>query len=620
MGSRSAGRQAAERSHRRPPKKGLTSGPRSPIPGPLRVLDPACGAGSFLLGAYEYLLCWHLDYYTTNAPEEWARGKNPPICQAPRTPTHGPRPTAPTYRLSITERKRILLDHIYGVDIDGQAVEVTKLSLLLKVLEGESQQTPDNQPHLFHERALPDLSSNIKCGNSLIGPDFYDGQQMGMFDEEERYRINAFDWQAEFPEVFGVRGSGSRTKRANPGPQSPTPDPRSPAPDHRSGFDVVIGNPPYLSFSGRQATEPSKAERVYFGRHYQSAGWPTSHGLFVERALKDLSRRFAAFIVPDQMGHLGGYQSVRQAITQRAGLTEVRYWGESVFKGVVTPALTFVADKTYRGRTLIQLPDGERHSVKCEGGGEWTPSEARHLIAKLRNNSHSLGNLVADPGVHTGNCSKKLILPAGEAKPGCMPILEGKQVSRYRCDRPAKVLKLDYPAKRGEYFTIRPKHRYTDAPFVIRQTAPCPLVGPREHADYFRNSLLALYRPRDGTDVRYLVGLLNSRLIRYVYRQTVRESRQKAFPQVKVRSLRELPIREIDLDVPEDKRRHDRMVQLVQQMFDLHKQLSAAKTPTGKTVLQRQIDATNKQIDRQVYELYELSDDETRIVEKAADV
>ncbi len=58
------------------------------------------------------------------------------------------------------------------MDIDSQAVEVTKLSLLLKVLEGESNQTLANQLRMFHERALPDLGDNIKCGNSLIGPDF----------------------------------------------------------------------------------------------------------------------------------------------------------------------------------------------------------------------------------------------------------------------------------------------------------------------------------------------------------------------------------------------------------------------------------------------------------------
>ncbi len=98
----------------------------------------------------------------------------------PRT-RRSTRPAPGGWKLTIAERKRILLDHIFGVDIDTQAVEVTKLSLLLKVLEGEKNLV------LFHnERALPDLGDNIKCGNSLIGPDFYKGQQLGMFDEEER--------------------------------------------------------------------------------------------------------------------------------------------------------------------------------------------------------------------------------------------------------------------------------------------------------------------------------------------------------------------------------------------------------------------------------------------------
>jgi hypothetical protein len=68
------------------------------------------------------------------------------------------------------------------------------------------------------------LAANIKCGNSLIGPDFYDDQQLGLagLDEEARYRINVFDWEAEFPLVLGGA-----------------------VPEVRRGFDAVIGNPPY---------------------------------------------------------------------------------------------------------------------------------------------------------------------------------------------------------------------------------------------------------------------------------------------------------------------------------------------------------------------------------------
>ena len=105
------------------------------------------------------------------------------------------------------------------MDIDSQAVEVTKLSLLLKVLENENRETIERQLRLLHERHLPDLGSNIRCGNSLIGPDFYDGKQLSLLDEEEQYRVNAFDWNREFSQIF--KGS-------------------------HSGFDAVIGNPPYI--------------------------------------------------------------------------------------------------------------------------------------------------------------------------------------------------------------------------------------------------------------------------------------------------------------------------------------------------------------------------------------
>jgi hypothetical protein len=171
----------------------------------LRVLDPACGSGSFLVGAFHFLLDWHRDWYVADGTAKHTKE----IYQGP----------GGQWLLTTAEKKRILLNNIYGVDIDSQAVEVTKLSLLLKVLERENRETLERQLRLLHERALPDLGGNIKCGNSLIGPDFYDQRQMTLLDEEAQYRINAFDWKAEFREVFkGKEG----------------------------GFDAVIGNPPYI--------------------------------------------------------------------------------------------------------------------------------------------------------------------------------------------------------------------------------------------------------------------------------------------------------------------------------------------------------------------------------------
>ncbi len=219
---------------------------------PLRILDPACGSGSFLIGAYQRLLDWH---------QKWYAGNVVPLLQAGKKRTSrdvtsllpqrsGERKAGlPIYetkggewRLTTAERKRILLTHIHGVDIDAQAVEVTKLSLLLKVLEGESGESLDRQSRLIHELALPDLSSNVKCGNSLIGTDFYTTGQMLLFDDEERYRINAFDWDVEFPEAFAGN---------NP------------------GFDAVIGNPPYIRIHNLVDFYPLEVEHIR--RVYSSA-------------------------------------------------------------------------------------------------------------------------------------------------------------------------------------------------------------------------------------------------------------------------------------------------------------------------------------------------------------
>lgn len=191
----------------------------------LRIVDPACGSGSFLIGAYEYLLEWHRDRYVADGPDKHQKR----IYEGP----------GGQWQLTIDEKKRILVNNIHGVDIDPQAVEVTKLSLLLKVLEGETDESITRQLSLFAaERALPDLDANIKCGNSLIGPDFYDEPQMSLLEEEEHYRINVFDWRASFPHVF----DGD--------------DP---------GFDAVIGNPPYIRIQSLKEFNPVEVE------HYKNA-------------------------------------------------------------------------------------------------------------------------------------------------------------------------------------------------------------------------------------------------------------------------------------------------------------------------------------------------------------
>ena len=104
------------------------------------------------------------------------------------------------WRLTIVEKKRLLTTHIHGVDIDPQAVEVTKLSLLLKALEGENDATLSKQFMLFHDRALPNLAENIKCGNSLVGPDHFMGELIPNPDGVSR--VKPLDWNVAFSDYL----------------------------------------------------------------------------------------------------------------------------------------------------------------------------------------------------------------------------------------------------------------------------------------------------------------------------------------------------------------------------------------------------------------------------------
>ena len=124
----------------------------------IKILDPACGVGSFLLGAYQYLIDYHLKYYREHPKDAQTLHLFPYWKISPEE-----------FTLPLHEKAKILRNNIFGVDIDPQAVEITMMSLYLKALEGERGLLPKKQ-HL-----LPPLSNNIKCGNSLIGYDIFDG-------------------------------------------------------------------------------------------------------------------------------------------------------------------------------------------------------------------------------------------------------------------------------------------------------------------------------------------------------------------------------------------------------------------------------------------------------------
>jgi len=623
----------------------------------LRILDPACGSGSFLIGAYQYLLDWHRDWYEKDGTEKHAKGKQPKLYQG----------KGGMHRLTTSERKRILTNNIYGVDIDSQAVEVTKLSLLLKVLEGESDRTLQTQ--LFNERVLPDLGRNIKCGNSLIGPDFYEQQSLSL-DDIERARINVFDWEKEFPDIF-----------------KPSPSGRGMG---EGGFDVVIGNPPYIRIQTMQEWTPESAE--YLKQKYQTAqsGNYDIYVVFVERGLSLLNKGGQlGFILPHKFFNAQYGEPLRELIAKGKHLTEIVHFGhQQVFAGASTYTCLMFLDRTtrdtFRFAKVGDLDQWRRTGTTDESelpvarvnSAEWAFSAGRGgaLLEKICRITPKLEDATDRifQGLKT-SADKIYIVEEKERKKDCVrifspekqaeywlepdllhPLIKGGDSKPYNLLRTNRLILFPYAKQANGEARLIPedvfKSRYPLTwdylkanKVYLEERENGKMRGAQWYA-YGRSQALdviplsKIFTPdiaphaafsldetgevfftggaaggygilvKTGYSREYVLGLLNSKLLDWIIKQTATPFRGGWYS-FEARFIRSLPI------CNADRARHDKMVSLVESMLTLHKQLAAAKTPHEQENLKRQIDATDRQIDKLVYELYGLTDEEIKIVE-----
>ena len=270
----------------------------------LKVLDPACGSGSFLLGAYAALIKWHTDWYSDKQR----------LTQQDREAAYYD--SDGRVRLTAKLKRQILLNNLFGVDIDAQAVEVTRFSLSLKALENTRRDELYEEVSLFKQSVLPDLRHNIKSGNSLIGPDYFSGKMI--LDPDELLRVKPFDWSQKFA---GVMGAG--------------------------GFDAVIGNPPYIRIQTLQETGPEQV--AYLKRNYRaaSAGNYDIYVVFVEKGLGLLNPQGRlGFILPHKFFTTKYGEALRGLIAEGKHLARIVHFGDQqVFDGATTYTCLMFLDK-----------------------------------------------------------------------------------------------------------------------------------------------------------------------------------------------------------------------------------------------------------------------------------
>jgi hypothetical protein len=557
----------------------------------IKVLDPACGSGSFLIVAYQYLLDWHLRQYTADSvtgeldeakAKRHAAGKTPKVYQG----------AGGIWRLTTSERKRILLNNIHGVDIDAQAVEVTKLSLLLKVLEGETRQQLQRDFVSERQRILPDLDGNIKCGNSLIGPDFYDQMQLSLLDEETRYRINVFDWQAAFPEAFT-----------------------------QGGFDCVIGNPPWVSLSGRFGNDVLiQDELAYLIRvHNGNTYMPNLYEYFVAMSLNLIrTNGLASFIIPDRLCFNSQFVKLRERMLREYRIHKLAFGAP--FPGVVVDTVIYVVERGEPSNHICLVGDFYEPFRKVEQKS-FDAREDRAFDVGSRNSRNvvydriaSLSSSVSLADVcktTSGYGGKSEMITEEKCDPNQIPTLKGRSISRYA------TTSVYWFLFTRENITGRTTDRSklgAIPKLLIRKTGNQVVATYDDSGIYPEQSLYFCYDIVDGMAPKYLLGIINSKLLMGYYSERMLTN-AKSIAQVKKKDLDKLPIRAVDISNPADVALHDKMVQLVERMLDLNKKKAEERNPETLRRLESDIAITDRQIDRLVYQLYALTPEEIAIVE-----
>ncbi|MDR3110454.1 MAG: N-6 DNA methylase [Planctomycetaceae bacterium] len=559
----------------------------------ITICDPACGSGAFLVGAYQFLLNAHLDYYTQQKNLK-AAIKGEKIYESAHQ----------TYKLTIAEKQRILVNNIFGVDIDQQAVEVTKLSLYLKLLENEGKEAAGQLFKYSDMRLLPSLENNIKCGNSLIGTDFY-AQDNFDFTDEERFKVNCFDWEKEFPAIF-----------------------------KRGGFDCVIGNPPWEIVIGKeykQDIQPLTLLNDYYKRHYTVIQGETNlYRLFAERIANTLLSTHGrwGYIMPSSTLNDRSASNLRKLLLDAFRYIEVNHFPEKarVFNQVTQDVCIycFANDKSQiRLRTgLIGVEGYQKKFItlpkklvqKLDKIPFCQSKQESNLLLKLSDyETFDEKNVIKflEGEIHLTKY-KAAILPRKTSK-SVFSLIRGDAVQRYTLQQSGKDSFLDERAAKS--ISDVPKLMDCDKIRLVYQQ----IVNIQKERRlnfyllgkeiYVANTCGYALVIDSKFDIRFFLGLLNSKLLNWRYKQTSSNNH------ILTNELQKLPIPSLDLSNKSDKDKHDRLVSLVDKILELKRQEVLEVSTELKTMISRQIAGVDTAIDTAVYELYGLTDEEIKVVE-----
>jgi type I restriction-modification system DNA methylase subunit len=609
----------------------------------IKICDPACGSGSFLIGAYQYLLDFHKNFYTDNGTRVGKKDS----------------PVTPQGNLTAAEKKRILLNNIYGVDIDVNAVEVTKLSLLIKCMEGETATTIEQQQKLWHERILPTLDNNIKCGNSLVDIDFYDS----FIDFGDQKKIKPFNWIKAFPEVFkkphvkkekeNLKELADKTKfHASKALEYANmldaqinhiaePDSKY---SEITGFDVVIGNPPWVDIKGH----PTELIKYYFDKFRTTENRINLYSIFLEQGLRILSKDgILGFIIPNSILYQSSYQKLRNLVLNNYSISKIVRLPDNTFQNIKAETIILSISKSeektecilYNRNDIISdisyLNWKERKLLNSK---DWLKNEfsvfdifsnndENQLLKKIERNKPELVSLcdftlgLTPYDKYKGHTQKQIkdrVFHSTIQKDiSFKPLLEGADVKRYSVIWGQKEY-ISY----GNWLGAPREPRFFKSPrILIRQIVsgnPLRIYAGYVDSEFYNTQSVFNLISKDENKLNtfYLLALLNSNLINFYHNHKYLDLSKNLFQKILIQNCKKFPIKTIDSENIQEVQKQSEIIKLVGQLVQLIAEKTTAKLQSKIELIESKIDYCEEKINQLVYQLYELTEEEISIIEK----
>ncbi|MDR3197700.1 MAG: N-6 DNA methylase [Planctomycetaceae bacterium] len=542
----------------------------------IKIVDPACGSGSFLLGAYQFLLDWHQSYYENNYKSK----KIQPRGLKSDTLT-------PDWKLTAPEKKRILMNNIFGVDIDVIAVEITKLSLLLKCMEGETAGSVDNTLRLFHEKILPDIDSNIRDGNSIIDIDFYDNNFELLID----HQVKPFSWEETYPAVF-----------------------------KQGGFDAVIGNPPWVAFNGKFGNSILRkdAQQYLISKYQGNTYSPNLYEYFVHRGLMLINKTgYFSFIVPDRLGFNKQFVSLRKKIAENFHIEELLY--KVPFPGTIADTLIFRFTQKNKKNDNTPFTVGEfNNGSQTKLIKEYINDPDYRFSYEVNNNISSvLHKIFANPKCRplgsiaettSGVGAKSSAITKIQQNKNQIAIVRGRSISKYSQITP---FFFEFKKENVTGRTVDRKKLGITNKVLLRKTGYPLFATYDESGIYPEQSLYFIFDLRNDHSLKYITALFNSKLFQFIYINRL-VTNKNSTPQLKKIDLDQFPVYICE---GEDKKLHDSIVKIVDQILQLYDVKNQSLLPQNLRRIKEKINHNENEIDKLINKLYGLTDEEIKTVE-----